>query len=479
MTNKLVLGTTDDQGQLYAVETFTLDQSVPLCVTVEADGVKWSNLLIRDPKHRLRAQILDVGKQEWYRISDIIATTSPQAIPGEMIMGDWQLEISIQSAPHSEVSFIWKQDETDLPAHNYASIKLEDIEEQISHMSSGPKWYKCDMHTHTTMSDGKMMMRDNQRQAQKMLLDFYVATDHNITPSSWLVGEDLPVVFPGIEVTSPLGHFNLLFANDYIFNHHDLADMNTPEGFYGIIETIKTKNMGLFSINHPFLTVWKWLLMDVPLAWVDSIEIINDPTYAANGPANLQTLKFWFGLLSDGHRIPIVGGSDSHLRPDDRYEGSVFPSVIGDPGTYIYSESLQSQDLMASIRQGHVVVSRFGFLNVEFGQWMAGDQISEDMIDDTLKIVSTYECTESSIASRVELVLDGEVIESSTRTDNEWDIEKERLNEGYHWLVVTVYDDETGDLLSVTNPLYIGEKEPSLTLWQDALMLVPDSTSNT
>ena len=134
---------------------------------------------------------------------------------------------------------------------------------------------------------------------------------------------------------------------------------------------------------------------------------------------------------------------------------------------------------MASIRSGHVVVSRFGFLNVEFGQWMAGDQISADMIDDRLKIVANYECTESSIASRVELVLDGEVIESSTRTDNEWDIEKERLNEGYHWLVVTVYDDETGDLLSVTNPLYIGEKEPSLTLWKDALMLVPDSTSNT
>lgn len=100
------------------------------------------------------------------------------------------------------------------------------------------------------------------------------------------------------------------------------------------------------------------------------------------------------------------------------------------------------------------------------------------MIDDRLKIVANYECTESSIASRVELVLDGEVIESSTRTDNEWDIEKERLNEGYHWLVVTVYDDETGDLLSVTNPLYIGEKETSLRVWGDLLKVIPDNTPN-
>ena len=479
MTNRIVLGTTDNQGELYAVQTFTLEQAAPFSVTIEADGVKWSNLLMRDPKHRLRAQLLDVGKQEWYRISDIMATTSPQAIPGEMTMGDWQLELYIQSAPHSEVSFVWKQDERELPAHNYASIQLEDVEERITHMPIGPKWYKCDLHTHTTMSDGKMTMHDNQLQAQKMLLDFYVATDHNITPSSWLVGEDLPVVFPGIEVTSPLGHFNLLFANDYIFDHHNLADMNTPEGFYGIIETIKKQKMGLFSINHPFLTIWKWLLADVPLAWVDSIEIMNDPTYAANGPANLQTLKFWFGLLSDGYRIPIVGGSDSHLRPNDRYEGSVFPSLIGDPGTYIYSESMHAQDLMASIQSGHVVVSRFGFLDVEFGQWMAGDQISVDMIDDTLNIVANYECTESSITSRVELVLDGEVIESSLMVDNEWEVTGDKLKGDYHWLVVTAYNDETGDLLSVTNPLYIGEKEPSLTLWQDALMLVPDSTSNT
>lgn len=476
MTNRIVLGTTDNQGELYAVQTFTLDQAAPFSVTIEADGVKWSNLLMRDPKHRLRAQLLDVGKQEWYRISDIMATTSPQAIPGEMIMGDWQLEIFIQSAPHSEVSFVWKQDERELPAHNYASIQLKDVEERITHIPIGPKWYKCDLHTHTTMSDGKMTMHDNQLQAQKMLLDFYVATDHNITPSSWLVGEDLPVVFPGIEVTSPLGHFNLLFANDYIFDHHNLADMNTPEGFYGIIETIKKQKMGLFSINHPFLTIWKWLLADVPLAWVDSIEIMNDPTYAANGPANLQTLKFWFGLLSDGHRIPIVGGSDSHLRPDDRYEGSVFPSLIGDPGTYIYSESMHAQDLMASIQSGHVVVSRFGFLDVEFGQWMAGDEVSIEDIVETLTIHAVYQCEEKAIHPRMELVLNGQSIATSNELANEWRITRSQLDPQYNWLLVTVYHERTGELLSVCNPLIIGSKDTTLKVWGDLLKIIPDNT---
>ena len=47
------------------------------------------------------------------------------------------------------------------------------------------KWYKGDFHTHSIYSDGKMTREENMVSAANQKLDFFVATDHNVLPTSW------------------------------------------------------------------------------------------------------------------------------------------------------------------------------------------------------------------------------------------------------------------------------------------------------
>lgn len=476
--NKINLGKTDKDGILFFRENLMVIDNMPLKVTFEVEGTTWNSAILKDSKQHLRCQILEVGSSEWYQISALAEETSPQSVPGTIIGGDWIIEGVICASANTEVIFYVNQGHEGLNVNDLTSWISEDMmitsDNQIRHIDS-PRWVKCDLHTHTTMSDGKMTIEDNQEQAKKMELDFYVATDHNITPSMWKLSDNLPVVFPGVEVTSPLGHFNLLFANDFIFKYHPISDMETKETFFKMIETIHQLKMGLFSINHPFLTVWKWLLEDLPLAWIDSIEIINDPTYAANVEANWQTLKFWTGLLSDGHKISIIGGSDSHLLPDERYDDSCYPSVIGDPGTYVYTEEISVNSISKAIKSGHVIVSRFGKLDVRYDKWLPGETIHHNDLDRGLRITADYNCQED-IATNMALIVNGEVVHETNMKQLTFHLSAEDIDSEYSWIRIQVMDQITKALLAVSNPLYIGSKEPTLITWKDGLKRVPDST---
>lgn len=55
------------------------------------------------------------------------------------------------------------------------------------------KWYKGDTHTHSALSDGnatREVLIDNAAEAG---LDFFIATDHNVFPTSW-VRKDVLVI---------------------------------------------------------------------------------------------------------------------------------------------------------------------------------------------------------------------------------------------------------------------------------------------
>ena len=89
-------------------------------------------------------------------------------------------------------------------------------------------------------------------------------------------------------------------------------------------ETIREarENHWITSINHPFLTIWKWRYDQTDLDDIDCLEIINDPTYTDAKDANEKAVRFLDALWQDGHRIYGVGGSDSHNLIEERYEGA-------------------------------------------------------------------------------------------------------------------------------------------------------------
>src|SRR5699024_12658778 len=96
------------------------------------------------------------------------------------------------------------------------------------------KWYKGDFHTHTIYSDEEMTREENIEIANKQSLDFFVATDHNIIPTSWYDSSNI-LVIPGTEVTSTLGHFNIINLNTSPFVKNRIRDMYDEKGTNEII----------------------------------------------------------------------------------------------------------------------------------------------------------------------------------------------------------------------------------------------------
>lgn len=473
MKKTLTLGHISEEKVLRLDHTFPVQAQSNISIQFHGDTIRWISATIYDCQGQLRWQVIDTKETQKYTLSQDVAETSANGIWGDLPAGDWRIEGYLYGEPGQACTIEVTTDEATLPKHAYTPLVDTNLVYDYAVLDGDKRpvsgWAKCDLHTHTRLSDGAMTIEDNQAQAIEMGLDFYVATDHNISPTLWDLSKHLPVVYPGIELTSPLGHFNLLFAKDLVFKDQSLAALETPEAFLGLIQAIKEKNVGIVSINHPFLTVWKWLLVSLPLEWVDAIEIINDPTYKENQAANLETLKFWDVLLNDGHVIPVVGGSDSHLKPDDRYEDSPYPSVIGDPGTYLHVDEIAADQLEAAIIAGHAVVSRFGALEVTFNDWISGDRIQADAMGEAMVINYHYDYKEA-MKVRLELVMDGQVIATSDSLTGAWQVEKAAFDGPYHWLRAQVINADQAELLAVTNPLVIGEKSPSFVTWEDALV---------
>src|SRR5699024_8388628 len=237
---------------------------------------------------------------------------------------------------------IWNNEDT-------ATFSLNNIDHNQVFQTE-KKWYKGDFHTHTIYSDGEMTREENIEMANKQSLDFFVATDHNIVPTSWYDQSNI-LVIPRTEVTSTLGHFNIINLNTSPFVKNRLRDMYDEKGTNEIIA--QDYGDALISINHPFLKGCPWIYRDTNMGNIDTIEIINDPTYPDNLEATEHALTAWNLLLNDGYKITGIGGSDSHLRPDDHYDGSSEPSLIGDPGTYVYCDELTASNLMNSVRKGY------------------------------------------------------------------------------------------------------------------------------
>lgn len=437
----------------------------------------WLNGFLYDSLGRLRGQIVTPETNQTYILTNDDESTSVSFIAGPLNQGIWCFEYSLASKEEAEVCLTIEMntDKFDIDLI-YPKRKLVDLGSSNSSYQSyldsldqensvSPKWYKGDFHTHTIESDGSMTINDNQKQAQKMGLDFYVPTDHNVIPTRWHSGD--PVVYPGVELTSQLGHCNLLFINHMLFDRNSLADIYQESSLLDILTNRKSEDY-LLSINHPFLTVWKWLLKDLPLDVIDAIEIINDPTYLDNISANLATLAFWDLLLEDGYDITVIGGSDSHLRPDDRYPDSKLPSLLGDPGTFVFSKSLGSKDMILAIREGHVTVGRLGKLDFDMNGQIAGSQMAwqAGVHNVTYNYQSEGIFDENKL--RVEIVQDSKVIYTSRDFAGSIEISVMEGHRRYSWVRVQVIHEDLG-LVAVANPVYLGSKTTTYKTWGDVL----------
>ncbi len=441
--------------------SFEVDKEYPqLVISFQAKNIKWFTCNVYHEKV-VRGQALQTAKKqmETIYIGNEMQFNSATSVQGSILPGTWELEFEIltDATEEIELSVTYECREQGVPANDYVDHQRDIFLPTESHLST-EKWYKGDFHTHTVYSDGSMTRERNLVSAKNQKLDFFVATDHNVMTHFWPNDQEV-VTFPGTELTTPMGHANFLFAEKPIFNHCSLEDMYSEEGVNRIIEC--NMQNGLFSINHPFLSPWAWLLRETQLKAVTSLELCNDPTYKDNRLATEEALSFWSILLNDGYRITGIGGSDSHLLPEETYPDASKPSLIGDPGTYIYASNLSAQALKEGIVAGHAVVSRDGFLDYRVR--------GEDLLpgDNLMSAKGNLEIScERSALTTFQWVMDGEVVKEDVGNASSMPYD---FNVGeYHWVRVDVRD-ENSEFIGTTNPFYWGEKQTTLETWGEAV----------
>ena len=308
------------------------------------------------------------------------------------------------------------------------------------------KWYGGDFHTHTFYSDGKLSPEENIEVAKKRGLSFFSPTDHNFNQTKF-PDTDL-LIIEGTEITSKFGHVNVFFTNKSIFEKYSVKGLNREDWLLEVLKDLKGE---IYSINHPFMETYEFLVGEYSLEDLKFMEIINDPTYMTSIDAMEKALKAWDILLKNGYEVYGIGGSDSHLYPNEKYENADYPSLLGDPKTFIHAKNLSKDEIKRSMLAGKISVSREKLLELK-------------KIGDSEFVMELEENTFHGKKLHIELIVDGEIFK--TYEDNlKVNLD---LDENDHYVRANVRCEDK-ELYGFTNPHFynLDKSEKKIKTWKE------------
>lgn len=209
-------------------------------------------------------------------------------------------------------------------------------------------WWRGDLHCHTRYSDGDSWPSEMLHSATEVGLDFLGVTDHNNVAHHAAYGpggDGVPIVVPGVEVTTYGGHWNAWGTDRW-------WDFRTPEGPAVERAMAEAAEAGAFvSVNHPKPFGPAWEYPDVRS--FHAVEVWNGLWPRLNS----QALVFWEARLRAGMHLVAVGGSDTHnLRtkdPDPRHS-----TGLGAPTTWVEAgPDPDAAAILAALRAGRAFIS--------------------------------------------------------------------------------------------------------------------------
>jgi hypothetical protein len=211
-----------------------------------------------------------------------------------------------------------------------------------------PGWLRGDLHCHTRYSDGDSWPSEMLGAAKAAGLDFLGVTDHNNVAHQADYGpggNGLPIVLPGVEVTTYGGHWNAWGTDRW-------WEFRTPEAAAVEVAMAAAMASGAFvSVNHPkpFGPPWEY----AGVRSMHAIEVWNGPWARLNAHA----LSTWETRLRAGERLVAVGGSDTHVLrshdPDPRHA-----QALGMPTTWVDAgPAADAAAILDALRLGRTFVS--------------------------------------------------------------------------------------------------------------------------
>ncbi|MCG8618577.1 MAG: CehA/McbA family metallohydrolase [Desulfobacterales bacterium] len=441
-------------------------------IDASVEGGLRIQLMVWDSKKKLRCQYQPLPGKEPCFLSSASDVTTPECLPGSFPAGKWTLAVipfaSTPAVHRAECSYRVtvttlldkgeqiKKGPDPLPVNPFASQAIH---------AEGRRWYAGDFHTHTRGSDGQMTLAEAVGTARERELDFFTVTDHNTLPLS------LPdygfLVIPGMEVTTGIGHVNLLGIDRHPQPSPEVVAEVADEVqcLESYLEGCKNSDV-LVSINHPAMAPWDFEYPDFPLRRIHCLEVICDPTWKTAPRDNLKALDLLTALWNNGYKVWGIGGSDYHMRPGESYEGASIPAAIGLPATRVFAEELSAAAILKSVATGRVIVSCELEISAEFSlagqRFLPGDTLPEDAAGE---LTATVTIVNATVPLDIRWVENGRVKASETISGN-----------GTHRLVGTVDTSDpvwvriellsrTGELVGFINPVHRGRLPRRIHYW--------------
>lgn len=230
-------------------------------------------------------------------------------------------------------------------------------------------WFKGNLHTHTTESDGDTEPEHVAEWYRQHGYDFLVLSDHNhrtILDGTEAERSRWPHLIPGEEVST-------VFDDAPIhLGAIGVRELAPPRGGETLVETLQAnvdairEAGGVAVINHPN---YKWAFGDREIAATErawAMEVFNGHPGVNNigGGASPSTESIWDRVLASGRRMYGVATDDAH-----HFKGEFGPrrSNPGRGWIAVHAERLSDEALMDAMSRGDFYAStgvRFAELEV-------------------------------------------------------------------------------------------------------------------
>lgn len=292
-------------------------------------------------------------------------------------------------------------------------------------------WLRGDLHCHTLYSDGDSWPAEMLSAAAEAGLDFLGVTDHNNVGHQRAYGaggDGLPLVLPGVEVTTYGGHWNAWGTDRW-------WEFREPSA-RAVEATMReaAASGAVVCVNHPKPLGPPWEYPEV--GGFHAIEVWNGPWANLNGAA----LAFWEDRLRRGERIVAVGGSDMHYLkasdPDPRHSPH-----LGGPATWVQAgETPTVASILAALRDGRAFVSASP----------RGPQLY--LVSDPARAGRAHVEARDAESSALLLISDAGVIHTAAVSAPVWDASIDIPPVARY--VRAQLSDSTGEVRALSNPIW-------------------------
>lgn len=377
---------------------------------------------------------------------------TPGFLPGPIDAGPWRVELDAHEVVNDgtvtgSCKFSLLVETTDEPVAPTPEVP-EDLQRDGpgASLGAGARWYRGDLHSHSTHCDGESTIADMALAAAEVGLDFLATTAHN-TISHSRAEEPWPrdlLRIQGVECTTHFGHANILGATDWI----DWRVDSLESGASSILGQAHRQG-ALAVVNHPCALGnptctgcrWDYSLDDA--ASFDAIEVWNSD-WESSELGNARALSLWTSLLMTGSGITAVAGTDAHSAGEYQRDDL--------PYTWIYASDPSERQILAALGAGRAYLSRGPTLAFvardELGRraTLPGDRLRSGPFELAVMVSGHHSDT------MLWLIADG-AARPLGRVDRSGGVVRVKAAAEGWWRIELRGDGDRDELLAVTNPV--------------------------